>query len=83
MKKIYVGNFSFSLTESELRSLFEAHGSIESVANAANGLPYVITPDLRTLNWLRNRPTGGQIQLVWDHIQERKHHGTAELPRLQ
>ena len=22
-------------------------------------------------------------QLVWDHIQERKHHGTTELPRLQ
>lgn len=22
-------------------------------------------------------------QLVWDHIQDRKHHGTTELPRLQ
>jgi hypothetical protein len=22
-------------------------------------------------------------QLVWDHIQERKHHGTMELPNLQ
>jgi hypothetical protein len=22
-------------------------------------------------------------QLVWDHIQERKHHRTTELPRLQ
>lgn len=22
-------------------------------------------------------------QLVWDHIQERKHHGMIELPRLQ
>lgn len=22
-------------------------------------------------------------QLVWDHIQERKHHGTIELPNLQ
>ena len=21
-------------------------------------------------------------QLVWDHIQDRKHHGTTELPRL-
>jgi RNA recognition motif-containing protein len=29
VKKIYVGNFSFSMTESELRSLFEPHGSIE------------------------------------------------------
>ncbi len=34
MKKIYVGNFSFSLTEPELRSLFEPHGSIESVTIA-------------------------------------------------
>jgi len=24
-----------------------------------------------------------QDQLVWDHIQERKHHGTMELPDLQ
>ena len=31
MKKIYVGNFPLSLTESELRSLFEQHGSIENV----------------------------------------------------
>ena len=34
MKKIYVGNFSFSMTEPELRSLFEPHGSIESVTIA-------------------------------------------------
>ncbi|MGC2694242.1 MAG: RNA-binding protein [Candidatus Angelobacter sp.] len=31
MKKIFVGNFSFSLTEGELRSLFEPFGSIDSV----------------------------------------------------
>ncbi len=36
MKKIYVGNFSFSLTEPELRSLFEPHGSIESVTIATD-----------------------------------------------
>jgi len=34
VKKIYVGNFSFSMTESELRSLFEPHGSIESATIA-------------------------------------------------
>lgn len=34
MKKIYVGNFSFSMTESELRSMFEPYGAIES-ANIA------------------------------------------------
>jgi cold-inducible RNA-binding protein len=36
VKKIYVGNFSFSLTEPELRSLFEQHGSIESVTIATD-----------------------------------------------
>ena len=30
MKKIYVGNFAFSMTEAELRSLFEPFGKIES-----------------------------------------------------
>jgi cold-inducible RNA-binding protein len=32
MKKIYVGNLSWETTESELRSLFEASGTIHSVA---------------------------------------------------
>jgi cold-inducible RNA-binding protein len=31
VKKIFVGNFSFSTTESELRQLFEPHGTVESV----------------------------------------------------
>lgn len=30
MKKIYVGNFSFNMTEEELRSLFEPYGKVES-----------------------------------------------------
>ena len=34
MKKIYVGNFSFHMTESELRALFEPFGVIESVSLA-------------------------------------------------
>lgn len=36
MKKIYVGNLSFSVTESELWSLFEPHGSIESATIATD-----------------------------------------------
>lgn len=32
MKKIYVGNLPFSATEDELRTLFETHGPVESVA---------------------------------------------------
>jgi RNA recognition motif-containing protein len=31
MKKIFVGNLSYSATEVELRSLFEAFGAVESV----------------------------------------------------
>ena len=31
MKKIFVGNFSFSTTEADLRQLFEPYGAVESV----------------------------------------------------
>jgi RNA recognition motif-containing protein len=31
-KKIYVGNLSYQATEDEVRDLFEAHGTIESLA---------------------------------------------------
>ncbi len=31
-KKLYVGNLSFSTTEDELRSVFEKHGNVGSVA---------------------------------------------------
>ena len=31
-KKLYVGNLSFSSTEEDIRSVFERHGSVESVA---------------------------------------------------
>lgn len=40
MKKLYVGNFSFRMTDAELRSLFEPYGVIESaniVTNPATG----------------------------------------------
>ena len=36
MKKIFVGNFSFSMTESELRSLFEPYGNIETATVATD-----------------------------------------------
>ena len=31
MKKLYVGNLSYEATESTIRSLFENHGTVESV----------------------------------------------------
>jgi len=30
VKKIYVGNFSFNMSEEELRSMFEPYGNVES-----------------------------------------------------
>jgi cold-inducible RNA-binding protein len=32
MKKIFVGNLSFGATEQSVRSLFEAHGTVDSVS---------------------------------------------------
>ena len=31
MKKLFVGNLSFGVTEDTIRSLFESHGTVESV----------------------------------------------------
>jgi cold-inducible RNA-binding protein len=36
VKKIYVGNFSFEMTEPELRALFEPYGTIESASLATD-----------------------------------------------
>jgi cold-inducible RNA-binding protein len=36
VKKIYVGNFSFKMTDPELRALFEPFGSIESATIATD-----------------------------------------------
>ncbi len=36
MKKIYVGNFSFQMTEPELRALFEPYGTVESASLATD-----------------------------------------------
>ena len=37
MKKIFVGNFNFNMSEAELRSLFEPFGKVESVSLATDG----------------------------------------------
>lgn len=182
MKKLYVENFSFHMTEPELRALFEPYGTIESASLAPNrdsgrsrGFGFVsmtnddeakkaiaalngkgsggraltvnvARPQTQRTGFLeggrrdrgsRQRPgtlvktctarrlrkvvqaasnddmatvvcdkcgqrfaihNGGgapdaqltekqavwlQDRLVWDHIQERKHHATIELPKLQ
>jgi cold-inducible RNA-binding protein len=36
VKKLYVGNFSFQMTEPELRALFEPYGTIENASLATD-----------------------------------------------
>ncbi len=36
MKKIYVGNFNFNMTEAELRSIFEQFGEVTSISLAVD-----------------------------------------------
>ena len=36
MKKLYVGNFSFRMTDADLRSLFEPYGVVESANIVTN-----------------------------------------------
>jgi RNA recognition motif-containing protein len=75
VKKIYVGNFSFSMTESELRSLFEPHGSIESATIATDrdtgrsrGFGFVSMPNdeeaERAMAALNGKDLGGRALTV-------------------
>lgn len=52
MKKIFVGNFAFSMTETELRSLFQPYGTVESATlvsdrdtGRSRGFGFVEMPD--------------------------------------
>lgn len=52
MKKIFVGNFSYSMTETELRSLFQPYGTVESATlvndrdtGRSRGFGFVEMPD--------------------------------------
>ncbi len=39
-------------------------------------------PGLEDVELAKKQAAWVTDQLVWDHIQERKHHGTIELPKL-
>ena len=39
-------------------------------------------PDFQNAELIKKQAAWVADQLVWDHIQERKHHGTIELPNL-
>lgn len=75
MKKIYVGNFSFSMTEQELRSLFEPYGAIESASVATDrdtgrsrGFGFVSMPNddeaEKAMAALNGRDSGGRALTV-------------------
>jgi cold-inducible RNA-binding protein len=75
MKKIYVGNFSFNMAESELRSLFEPYGTIESVSVATDrdtgrsrGFGFVSMPNddeaEKAMAGLNGKDSGGRALTV-------------------
>lgn len=75
MKKIYVGNFSFNMTEPELRALFEPFGAIESASVATDrdtgrsrGFGFVSMPNddeaEKAMAALNGKETGGRALTV-------------------
>jgi cold-inducible RNA-binding protein len=71
MKKIFVGNFSFSLTEEELRSMFEPFGAVENVTvvtdratGRSRGFGFVEMPNNeeadRAITELNGKSSGGR-----------------------
>lgn len=71
MKKIFVGNFSFSMTEAELRSLFQPYGNVESVTlvtdrdtGRSRGFGFVEMPDneeaAKAIAALNGKDSGGR-----------------------
>jgi transcription elongation factor Elf1 len=58
--------------------------SMETVVCSNCGQRYAIRNDVASLDvdLARKQISFVSEQLVWDHIQERKHHGTIELPSL-
>ena len=68
-------------------------GTVEAVSNANSmetvvcskcGQRFAIRYDVTSLNveLAKKQVSFVTEQLVWDHIQERKHHGTIELPNV-
>ncbi len=71
MKNIFVGNLSFGTTEQDIRSLFEAHGSVDRVnvvtdrdTGQARGFAFVeMTNDAegeRAINAINGKEVGGR-----------------------
>ena len=75
MKKIYVGNLSFEVTEDEVRQLFEEHGPVENVkivtdrdTGRSKGFAFIEMPDdesaSKAMEALNGAPHGGRFLTV-------------------
>jgi cold-inducible RNA-binding protein len=75
VKKIYVGNFSFHMTEQELRALFEPFGAIDSASVATDrdtgrsrGFGFVQMPNddeaEKAMTALNGKDSGGRALTV-------------------
>jgi|SRR5436309_1537098 len=75
MKKIFVGNFPFSMTEDELRSMFEPYGKVDSASvvtdrdtGRSRGFGFVEMPDNgeadRAITALNGQDSGGRSLTV-------------------
>jgi RNA recognition motif-containing protein len=88
MTKIYVGNLPFSATDSEVRELFQQHGTVESVSLITDrdtgrprgfGFVEMSRADAsRAIQNLNGKPLGGRPLRV-NEAQDRP--GTARGPR--
>ena len=90
MTKIYVGNLPFSADEGQVRQLFEAHGTVESVAlindretGRPRGFGFVEMPRAdaaRAIQSLNGKDMGGRPLRV-NEAQERPAGGGGRGPR--
>ena len=75
MKKIFVGNFAFSMTEAELRSLFEPFGKVDTASvvtdrdtGRSRGFGFVEMPDNaeadKAIEALNGKDSGGRSLTV-------------------
>jgi RNA recognition motif-containing protein len=81
MTKIYVGNLPFSATENDVRTLFEAHGTVQSVAlindretGRPRGFGFVEMPSAdaqRAIQSLNGKDMGGRPLRI-NEAQERQ-----------
>jgi len=83
--KLYVGNLSFTTTESSLRSAFEAHGAVDEVTivmdretGRSRGFGFVTMPDSGEANAAMSAMNGADVDdrtLVVNEARPKKNFG--------